>query len=109
MMSEEQFFRMMQKLEDSRSQNLREVLSAVMPAREDRDRLIRMEGQLNAQLTLTTSMRTEDLAKISEADTKAAAAHRRIDAMGRWINGGVLVTVSGMILTALFVYMRLPR
>ena len=109
MMSEEQFFRMMQKLEDSRSQNLREVLAAVMPAREDRDRLIRMEGQLNAQLALTSSMRTEDLAKISEADTKAAAAHRRIDGMSKWINSGAVITVGGMILTALFVYMRLPR
>lgn len=109
MMSEEQFFRMMQKLEESRSQNLREVLAAVMPAREDRDRLIRMEGQLAASFTLTSSMRTEDLAKISDAETKAVAAHRRIDAMSKWINGGVMVTVGGMLLTALFVYIRMPR
>lgn len=106
MLSEEQLFRMIQKLEESRTNNLREVIAALLPARQDRDMLITIKANQESQMSLLTSMRNEDLKKIAESDIKAAAAHRRIDGMSRWINGSVIVTVGGMILTALFVYIR---
>lgn len=109
MMSEEQFFRMMTKLEEHRSNNLKEVLSAILPAREDRDMLITIKATQDSQMQLITAMRTHDTDKLAKAEAKAQAAHNRIDGMAKWVNGGVIVTVGGMILTALFVYIRLPK
>ncbi|HYE22175.1 MAG TPA: hypothetical protein VD998_01145 [Verrucomicrobiae bacterium] len=108
-MTDDQFETMMERLEDRRSNNLREILAAILPSRDDRDRLIRIEGELRALTNLMGTTRTEDLNKIELANKKADAAHRRIDSQFLWSVGTIIVTVGGMLLTALFVYMRLDH
>lgn len=107
MLSEEQFFKMMRVLEESRSNNLREVIGALLPAREDRDMLITIKANQESQLKLIMSMRAEDLEKITKADAKGAAAHTRVDNMSRWVFGGILFSVAGVILTALALFVKM--
>lgn len=95
-----------EKLEEKRNANISSLLSALLPSQGDRERLIKIEAKVEMGLLLQNTTRTEDLKKIADADTRAAAAHRRIDGVARWAVVSNLVTVGGMILTALFVYMR---
>lgn len=106
-MTDDQFEKMLERMEDRRSENLRAILQAILPAREDRDRLIKIEGQLELSTRLMTMTRAEDLAKIDNADKKAAAAHRRIDAHFIWSAATVIVTVGGMVLTAIYTYIKM--
>lgn len=106
-MTDDQFEKMIDRMEDRRTENLKAVIQAILPAREDRDRLIRMEGQIELATKLMSMTRAEDLVKIENADNKAAAAHRRLDSQFKWTVGTVIITVGGMILTALFAYMKM--
>jgi len=106
-MTDDQFEKMMERLEDRRSKNLSDILNAILPAREDRERLIKIEAKIESSIGLMSAIRSEDLAKITQADAKASAAHRRLDAHFYWSVGTIVVTVGGMILTALFVYIRI--
>lgn len=105
-MTDDQVEKMLENLENRRSQNLREILSAILPAREDRDRLIKIEGKVEAAMTLMVTMRTEDLSKIDSSDKKAVAAHRRLDNQFAFLVTTCIVTVGGLILTALFVFIK---
>lgn len=107
MLSEDQFFKMMKALEESRSNNLREVIGALLPAREDRDMLITIKANQESQIRLLSSMRSEDLEKIAKADSKAAAAHTRVDAIGKWVFGAIIFSVGGIILTALALFVKM--
>lgn len=106
-MTDEQFEKMIMRLEDRRSENFKSVIEAFLPAREDRDRLIRMEGQIDAATRMMAAMRSEDLVKIEEASRRGAAAHRRLDTQFIFMLGTGIITIGGMLLTALFVYIRM--
>ena len=102
MMTDEQFEKMLEKLEDRRSDNLRAVLESVLPAREDRERLIKIEGQLELSTKLMSVTRAEDLVKIENTKKTADAAHRRLDSQFIFLVSTVIITVGGMILTAIY-------
>lgn len=106
-MPNEDFERMIEKLEEKRNANLTALITALLPTQGDRERLIKIEAKVETALLLANTTRTEDLKKISDADTRAVAAHRRIDGVLRWVIGSSLITVGGMLLTALFVYLKI--
>src|SRR3990167_11054467 len=95
----EQFEKFLEKMEDKRNLNLRELLNAIIPIQSDRERLIRMEETMKNTMLLMNSMRTEDLLKIGDSNTKAIAAHRRIDSVSKASIIGNMITIGGMILT----------
>lgn len=106
MITPEQFEQMMDRMENNRNNNLRQILQAFMPAQEDRERLIKIEAKVETVILLGNANRNSDLEKITSADRKAEAAHKRVDGTLRWTIGSSLITVGGMILTALFVYIK---
>lgn len=106
-MTDDQFEKMLERMEDKRTENLKSVIFSIIPLREDRDRLIKIEGQIELSTKLMSMMRAEDLIKIEVADKKAAAAHKRLDAQFTFILSTVVITIGGMILTAIFVYAKM--
>ena len=106
-MTPEQFEGMLDRQEERRTQNLREILSALVPSVQDRERLIKIEGKIETAILLGQANRASDLEKIKTAEAKADAAHRRADGILRWVITSVLATVGGMLLTALFVYSKM--
>lgn len=106
-MDAEQFENMLERQEERRNQNLKEILTALLPTMQDHERLIKIEAKVETVILLANSNRTADLEKISLADKKADAAHRRVDTSLKWVMGTMLITIGGMLLTALYVYAKM--
>ncbi len=104
MLTDSQF----EKLLERQDKRYMDFLQAVLPSREDRDRLIKIETTQQNTMLLMSTTRSEDLLKIGAADTKATKAHTRIDSVARWAIVSYITTFGGVLLSVFFFLSHKP-